>query len=75
MHCTHMYPYSDNSEVQMKAGQMYKEHGDLNKALEHTEKALMLDKYFIVAMLNQADSFTKVCHTVHWSPWHLISIL
>ena len=52
--------FPDNSEVHMKAGQMYKELGDLNKALAHTDIALNLDKYFIVAMINQADTYSKV---------------
>ena len=58
----------------MKAGQMYKEQGDSNKALAHTERALKLDKYFIVAMLNQADSFSKVNVEAYLSPVERLSL-
>ena len=44
----------------MKAGQMYKELGDLNNALKHTEIALELDSHFVVAVLNLADINSQV---------------
>ena len=39
---------------------MYKEQGDLSKALAHADRALTQDKYFIVAMINQADTYSNV---------------
>ena len=51
---------SDNAEVHMKAGQMYKEQGDLNSALKQTEIAIKLDTHFVVAVLNLADIYSQV---------------
>ena len=45
----------------MKAGQMYKEQGDLNSALKQTEIAIKLDTHFVVAVLNLADIYSQVC--------------
>ncbi|KAK3585952.1 hypothetical protein CHS0354_038494 [Potamilus streckersoni] len=44
----------ENAEVHMKAGQMYREMGNYVKARTHTEKAVQLDKHFVVALLNLA---------------------
>ena len=52
--------FSDNSEVHMKIGKLYREKGDLDRALRHTETALKLDHHFMVALLNKADIHSKV---------------
>ncbi|KAL3852997.1 hypothetical protein ACJMK2_016590, partial [Sinanodonta woodiana] len=44
----------ENAEVQMKAGQMYLEMGNYVKARTHIEKAVKLDKHFVVALLSLA---------------------
>jgi hypothetical protein len=38
----------------MKAGEMYKEIRDLQNARKYTQKALKLDEYFLIAVLNLA---------------------
>ncbi|XP_045165976.2 uncharacterized protein LOC123529639 isoform X2 [Mercenaria mercenaria] len=50
----------ENAEVQMKVGGIYSEVGDFVKARHHTQRAIKLDKHFVVAVLNLAGVETKL---------------
>ena len=52
--------FTDNSEIHMQVGQMYKDFGELDKALKYTARAVEIDPYFIVAILNLAGVYAQV---------------
>ncbi|CAG2218394.1 unnamed protein product [Mytilus edulis] len=50
----------ESTEVMMKLGQTYGEHGHVEKGLELTLKAIDKDPYFVLAYLNKADLLNKL---------------
>ncbi|XP_063437147.1 bifunctional arginine demethylase and lysyl-hydroxylase psr-1-like isoform X1 [Mytilus trossulus] len=50
----------ESTEVMMKLGQTYGEHGHVEKGLELTLKAIEKDPYFVLAYLNKADLLNKL---------------
>ncbi|KAH3876399.1 uncharacterized protein LOC127868474 isoform X3 [Dreissena polymorpha] len=50
----------NNAEVHMKLGDLYKDIGELDKAVEHLNAAIKIDPLFLVAIMNLAGIKTKM---------------